>query len=271
MRRRIGGDNGNENSPTDNSSIAGPTGGADPREPSAARTPIKSSAPAPAVAASNEQTLQGMESLDDDDDEHDSAANGNSDRYDTGNFFARSAAATDGSDGRESDGKPALDHRLDTAVRQQSELRRRKLVVPRKSGGMFSPNDNGSSSTAPSSNGAAGKVRKRGNLRVLVKSTSSASGSDGGGGGGSSSVATSMSTGPASTSATSSAFFTRSVRSVVDTAASVQSTARSAAAPVAGMSKKIVNAGKMGISILSPTFAMQSRAAATPCHRRTSR
>jgi len=260
MRRRIS-DDGNENSPTDNSRIAGPTEAADPREPSAARTPIKSSvpAPAPAVAASNEPTRQGM-SLDDDDDEHDSAANSNSDRYDTGNFFARSAAAaTDDSDGRGSDVEPALVHRLDTSVRQQSELRRRKLVVPRKSSSMFSPNDNNNSSssaTAPSSNGASGKVRKRGNLRVLAKSTSESSG-----GGGGSSLATSTSSAAATSS---SAFFTRSVRSVVDTAASVQSTARSAAAPVAGMSKKIVNAGKVGISILSPTFAVQSRAAATP-------
>ena len=259
MRRRIGG-NGNDNSPTDNISIAGPTGAADPREPSTARTPIKSSVPAPAVAASNEPTRQGMESLDDDDDEHDSAANSNSDRYDTGTFFARSAAATDDSDGRGSDVEPALVHRLDTSVRQQSELRRRKLVVPRKSSSMFSPNDNNNSSsssaTAPSSNGASGKVRKRGNLRVLAKSTSESSG-----GGGGSSLATSTSSAAATSS---SAFFTRSVRSVVDTAASVQSTARSAAAPVAGMSKKIVNAGKVGISILSPTFAVQSRAAATP-------
>ena len=264
MRRKISG-NGNENSSTDNSSIAGPTGAADPREPSTARTPIKSSVPAPAVGASNEPTRQGMESLDDDDDEPDSAANSNSGRYDTGNFFARSAAAaTDDSDGRGSDGGPALGHhRLDTAVRQQSELRRRKLVVPRKSSSMFSPNDNNnnnnnnnsSSATAPSSNGASGKVRKRGNLRVLAKSTSESSG-----GGGGSSLATSTS----SAATSSSAFFTRSVRSVVDTAASVQSTARSAAAPVAGMSKKIVNAGKVGISILSPTFAVQSKAAATP-------
>ena len=158
-----------------------------------------------------------------------------------------------------------LGHRLDTAVRQQSELRRRKLS---KSSNIASPNDNG---TVVSANGGGGKIRRRGsrgNLRVLTKAPSSFGGGCGSGG---SSVATS---GTASTSATSSAaagsaFFTRSVRSVVDTlkspAASMQSTAKSAAAPVVGMSKKIVNAGKgLGMPLLSPTFSVQSKAAATP-------
>jgi len=195
--------------------------------------------------------------------------------HDNSNFFARSLTRI--SDGKRSNSSigtqgpasatSALGHRLDTAVGQQSEIRRRKLIVPRKSSNITSPND----STCSTVSNGGGKIRKRGswgNLRVLTKPTSMAGGSGGG-----SSVATSTSTTSSmaggAAAASSSAFFTRSVRSVVDTlsapAASVQSTAKSAAAPVVGMRKKIVNAGKgFGMPLLTPTFSVQSKAAATP-------
>ena len=273
-----GGGDQNENSPTNSNAVAGPIG-VDPREPSATRTPIKS----PILTTENQNVPIRRDLRQDEDndiDENDSDKN----RYDNDNFFARSLTVdTDGRKGGISSSTTthnsnsalsataalsALDHRLDTAVRQQSELRRRKLIVPRKSSNIASPNDNGS---VVSTKGG-GKIRKRGswgNLRVLTKAPASF-----GGGSGGSSVATSTSAGTASTSATSSAaagsaFFTRSVRSVVDTlsgpAASMQSTARSAAAPMVGMSKKIVNAGKgLGMPLLSPTYSVQSKAAATP-------
>ena len=270
-------DNQSENSPNSNA-VAGPSG-VDPREPSATRTPIKSPESSTAPNHQNGPMRQGLlHDADNDNDENDN----DTDRYDNSNFFARSLTVdTDGRRGNSSSSSTAtqnpnlvssataassaLGHRLDTAVQQQSELRRRKLIVPRKSSNIASPNDNGS---VVSTNGG-GKIRKRGswgNLKVLTKAPSSF--------GGGSSVATSTSAGTASTSATSSAaagsaFFTRSVRSVVDTlsgpSASMQSTARSAAAPVVGMSKKIVNAGKgLGMPLLSPTYSVQSKAAATP-------
>ena len=281
-----GGDNQSENSRNSNAAFAGPIG-VDPREPSATRTPIKSPESSTAPNHQNGPMRQGLlHDADNDNDENDN----DTDRYDNSNFFARSLTVdADGRRGNASAGStatqnpnlvssataasPALGHRLDTAVRQQSELRRRKLILPRKSSNIASPNDNGSVVSA-NGGGGGGKIRKRGswgNLRVLTKAPSSFGSGSGGGG---SSVATSTSAGTASTSATSSAaagsaFFTRSVRSVVDTlsgpAASMQSTARSAAAPMMGMSKKIVNAGKgLGMPLLSPTYSVQSKAAATP-------